>query len=165
MLFPDDGFDALSGSKEPFEGFGPALPSVGAERAFRVVVSQARERVKSVFNEDIGPDRRGVETVEQVVVTMWQEGWNPEAGDLDLFARDFGALVTDSILSEVGGTLVFRSQTDLSHTSLWWPAQQFEVFPFHRAAKRLVRQEGEGLLYLFDSVCRKVRGEETAPSE
>jgi hypothetical protein len=62
-----------------------------------------------------------------------------------------------SILQTVAdGDPVFRSKTDLSHASLWWPKQRLEVFPLHKMYRRFTDQDGESLVFFVDSLHRRV---------
>ncbi len=83
---------------------------------------------------------------------MWNQGWSPETADLELFTRDFGAVFAGAIHEAMRGEWVFRSETNLMHTSLFWRAARVEVFPFHRVHNRLLSKDGDDLVYFYNSV-------------
>src|SRR5205807_1309048 len=87
------------------------------------------------------------ERLEAVVARMWAEGWRRDDDNVNLFATDFGSILTDALHHTLRGLLVFRSRTALSHASLWWDALSVEAFPFHRVFRRLIHEEGESLSY------------------
>jgi hypothetical protein len=87
---------------------------------------------------------------------MWTEGWQPERSDINLFATDFGCVLTKAIEQTLDGMLVFRSSSDLSHLSVWWPQAQVEAFPFHKTYKRLLSEEGESLGFFSRQLTRLV---------
>ncbi|MBN1919224.1 MAG: hypothetical protein JW889_15070 [Verrucomicrobia bacterium] len=84
--------------------------------------------------------------LDKIIDGMWREGWDPDASDINLFVRDFGLVLASSVLSLLGGDLVFRSEEDLSHLSIWWPVFQVEAFPFHKVYKRLYVSQGESIV-------------------
>ncbi len=153
-------FDLLSGAVSPFSGFGPLIPPELAIPRFEEVADQARERLADVFGIGITQGSEVLEAIEAVIASMWLEGWDPDQGDLDVFARDFGTLVATAILNTLGGKLTFRSETDLSHASLWWEDAKTAVFPYHKVAKRLLRRDGEDLRYFWRSLAKTVQREE-----
>ncbi len=157
MSSPDPAlFDLLTGAPAPFTGFGQILkPSVVVPR-FREAVRQAHERLQEVFHLEPGANSQVAQQIENVVASMWAEGWDPNKADFDLFARDFGTVIADAILVGLGGEIVFRSETDLSHVSIWWESLRTETFPYHKVAKRLLRREGEDLCYYWESLVRIV---------
>lgn len=98
--------------------------------------------------------------LEGVIEDMWQQGWDPHHGNVDLFVRDFGLILCKSLYSQCsGGSLQFRSQTNLDHTSIWWPAQGIEAFPFHKIYKRLFSRSGESTVFFAAGVCALLRGQ------
>ena len=104
------------------------------------------------FKVRINATESGILSLEKLVGQMWDEGWDPEHGDINLFARDFGSLFFVGIHTILKGAQVFRSETDLSHASLFWAHRKAEAFPFHRIYKRLYAKDGESLPYFFDGV-------------
>ncbi len=161
MSFHDAGlFDVLKGGSAPFTGFGPLIPQDLVAPRFEAVVSQARDRMRDVFELKVGEGFRTVEGLEGVIESMWLQGWDPEKADFDLFARDFGTVLAETILADLGGELSFRSEVDLSHASVWWAPRRVEVFPYHKIAKRLLRQDGEDLRYFWRSLSKVIWGNE-----
>lgn len=143
-------FDLLGDQDSPYTGFGDILPTVKEqEKAYNDSLKIARERVEDGMGVHLSPDESNTSIIEQVIFDMWKEGWDPSIGNIDLFTTDFGLILSDSIRTRVGGSLIFRSAKDLSHLSLWWPIHKYEAFPFHKVYKRLIHKEGESLL-LFE---------------
>jgi len=116
------------------------------------VVNQARSRVSEAFGIEFEFSEKNIDTLESVIQEMWDTGWDPSSGDIDLFSRDFGSLLAVSIQRSLGGKFVFRSNTDLTHASIWFEQCCLEAFPFHRVFKRLTCQHGESLTYFFQSL-------------
>lgn len=153
-------FDALRGGGRPCEAFGAILRESALACLLESVAGTARRRVQDVFQRDVALDRRGVGTLDGLVREMWSAGWSPERGDVNLFANDFGSILMLAIHRELGGECLFRSPTDLSHASVWWPASDVEAFPFHKAYKALLRQEAEGFGPFFDGLLKFVSHEQ-----
>lgn len=151
-------FDVLTSQERPFPGFGPTGGSsqdVGG--SFAEVVRQAQGRISDVFNISTERGRSLVATLDPVIRDMWSQGWNPEVGDLNLFTRDFGALLMDSLIHELDGRPVFRSNRDLSHASVFWMNAKVEAFPFHKTVKCLTTIHGESLLQFYDGIGHLLR--------
>ena len=151
-------FDVLTKQRLPYEGFGAVLPvSEDVQQRFEEVAKQARDRIGDVFSVRIGEDQDAVRKLEDIIAEMWSQDWNPEEGNFDLFVRDFGSIFTRSVSRLLGGRLVFRSETDLSHLSCWWRSSEIEAFPFHKVHKRLSFQEGESLPFFFSGLQRMLK--------
>ena len=77
---------------------------------------------------------------------------DPHVGNLNLFTRDFGLLLTEATLDLLGGRLVFRLPGDeiYVHNSIFWPG--VEAFPFHKAFKCLTESDGESMAYFVRGV-------------
>jgi hypothetical protein len=146
-------FDALTGQTAPFAGFGNT-EIMGRESpvAFAETVNEATRRLRKGFDVVYTPDVGTIGTIEKIIAQMWDEGWNPSEGNVNLFCTDFGCLVTYALLESLGGNLVFRSRTDLSHASIWWPEKSIEVFPFHATSKRLTIRDGQSLDFFAKGV-------------
>jgi hypothetical protein len=149
-------FDVLTGAAEPFDGGDVSVTPQILPR-FEEVVSQAAARVVDIFAVDVPANLDGAAELERIVIEMWDDGWNPDEGEVSLFVRDFGALLVRSILGELNGVPVFRSPTDLSHMSVWWPDLKVETFPFHRMYKRMTHADGESITYYISSLNRLVK--------
>lgn len=145
--------DSFSGGEGPSTDFGAALPDKQGESAFEEVAAQARARFQEVF----GHDPSAASDLETTISEMWREGWSPGDGELDLFVRDFGTLLVSMLRTLAPSRIVLRSQTDLSHASLWFPQHAFEVFPFHKVYKRLTRRDGESLSYFHSALAERLR--------
>jgi len=120
------------------------------------VVDQARSRFSDVFGCAFSLSEEGIEQLELVIQEMWSSGWDPANGDIDLFSRDFGSMLAASTQQLLGGKFVFRSSTDLTHSSIWFEERCLETFPFHRVFKRLTHEHGESLTYYFKSVMKTI---------
>jgi hypothetical protein len=145
-------FDALRGGSSPCADFGPRLEGESVLQNFETVASEAKSRVASIFGVEVDYGDCAAEALEGIVREMWETGWDPTKGSIDLFSTDLGCLLTKSVQQQLGGEVVFRSSRDLSHASIWFPHQRVEVFPFHRVFKRLKSQDGESLVYFLRSV-------------
>ncbi len=95
--------------------------------------------------------------IEQTCQRMWNEGWSPNKGNINLFSTDFGAILTSLIIEKVGGQVIFRSTDNLIDLSIWWEDNKIEAFPFHKMFKRLSSSEGEDIEYFFNQVVRMVK--------
>lgn len=147
-------FDMLASQSRPFEGFGePAICSSSFKSVIDEVIDQSRSRVSEFFGLDATEGEDVAIALDQIVADMWREGWDPSVGDLNLFARDLGAVFLYALTREFGGDLVLRSTSDLSHASVFLRRKKIEVFPFHKAFKCLVRRDGES----FAQVVRGIR--------
>ncbi len=150
-------FDVLFSQKQPFVGFGPLEEdSPRVELLFGEVVRQAQTRVSQEFDVDEFDGEKLTTALDDVVAEMWTEGWDPQLGDVNLFARDFGALTMDALLRETSGHAIFRSSTDLSNASVYWPQSLIEAFPFHKAQKCLMTRDGESFSQFFRGVVQFV---------
>lgn len=147
-------FDVLRGEPSPYRGFGAPFPQSGEVAGyFQDVLHQARERIADGFGVSLGGSPEEIASaLEDLVAAMWAEGWSPDAGDVNLFARDIGVLLTNAVRAGLGGVLLLRSLSDLSHASLWWSQSRIEAFPFHKAYKRLLRRDGESLTFFLSAL-------------
>jgi hypothetical protein len=144
-------FDSLTGVDAPFGGADIALREEARPR-FEEVFHQAHSRIRETFGIAVPSGLLGSENLEMLIAEMWSEGWDPAKGDVALFVRDFGVLLAHGILDDLGGLLIFRSLTDLSHVSVWWPQMRIETFPFHKMYKRMTCIDGESLTYYTRSL-------------
>lgn len=151
-------FDLLTGQKESYLGFGNPLPeSSGRSSRFDALVDRAVIRVQEGFSVNLADDSVSATRLDSIISEMRDEGWKPESGNVNLFSTDFGLIVTRTLQRLAGGTLVFRSETDLNHTSIYWPTLGIETFPFHKVYKRLNAKEGESLDTFVRGVIRLVQ--------
>lgn len=146
-------FDILADQQSIYPGFGPVLPHSQARLdRFIKLADQATERIQSEFLAEKPQKDVGIETLDGIIEQMWSEDWDPQSGDINLFSTDFGLVLTRIIQALVGGRLVFRSETDLNHVSLYWPDRQIEVFPFHKIYKCLANRTGESLKMFVEAI-------------
>jgi hypothetical protein len=125
-------------------------------RNFSRVVSEASARAEEMVGLAPSRNRAGIAALEELVSRIWSEGWDPQTADVNLFVRDLGSifmLITQEI---AGGETVFRSRTDVSHASLWWPIERLEVFPFHKMYRRLVERDGESVVFFVDGLTKRL---------
>jgi len=143
-------FDLLAHQQEPFDGFGDVLSNTDElEKRLISLAKQAQVKIAKTFEYELLVIGDNSNMLESIITEMWVNGWNPEESDFNLFSTDFGLVLTKTILDIFKGNLIFRSEGDLSHFSIWWPEKQVEVFPFHKVQKRLYEQNGESLDYFI----------------
>jgi hypothetical protein len=161
VLFRDvPPFDVLTCQTTPYAGFGEPLATPSeCERQFLHTEKQARDRISEVFALELGGPEQIPAKLEAIIGQMWSEGWDPERGDTNLFSTDFGCLLTEALHQTLGGCRVFRSATDLSHLSLWWPERRVEAFGFHKTYKRLLTNDGESLVFFARRLLNLVQPE------
>jgi hypothetical protein len=150
-------FDMLVGQFEPYMGFGkPILDSQALIQSFELVVSNARSRIDGIFNCNVDEPENLPDFLDKVISKMWDDGWVPVGNDVNLFATDFGAITSDAVLRTLGGIATFRSETDLSHASIWWSDCMVEVFPFHHALKSLLYKDGNSMKSFYQGIAHRV---------
>jgi hypothetical protein len=150
-------FESLTQGTSPYAGFGPLVPKTEVIENFSQVVKVASARISEMFRVKPSADRAGVVALEELAARIWSEGWDPQTTDVNLFVRDLGSVFMAALQAMTAAEPVFRSKTDLSHASLWWPKQRLEVFPLHKMYRRLTDQDGGGSLVFFvDSLCKKL---------
>jgi hypothetical protein len=94
----------------------------------------------------------GHKPITDAICSMWTAGWDPDRDNLELFTRDFGAILCGSLLEARGAVLVARDGEHGFHSSVSFPDKHIEAFPWHKVYKRLRCRDGESLVYFFDSV-------------
>jgi hypothetical protein len=144
-------FDVLTGQQAPYSGFGETIV-LHSELPSRYLqtVDQAVVRMSEVFRINCRAGRETVIAIEDAISQMWAESWNPQKANINLFTTDFGCVLIDALKSMLPGCLVLRSETDLSHTSLWWAKAKVEAFPFHKTYKRFLKRDGESLTFFAE---------------
>jgi hypothetical protein len=147
----------LKGHTVPFQGFGEPLPTSAARlQLFLSLANAARLRVEEGFRQSLADQSSVPSVLDSVIDKMWREDWSPAKGNFGLFTTDFGLIFADAIVTVLGGDLVFRSETDISNLSVWWPRHRIEVFPLHHVWKCLQASDGASLAYFFRSVSREL---------
>jgi len=147
-------FDIIADQQSQFLGFGNLIPSTQERiESFDREANLALARIEEGFEVKFSKKDIAAK-LEQIIIGMWDEGWNPEQNDVNLFVTDFGLLLTKAITKEYGGELTFRSDTDLNHLSIWWDDCGVEAFPFHKVYKRLMINEGESIKFFTDGLSR-----------
>jgi hypothetical protein len=152
-------FDVLTNRSSPYSGFGEILQnSAQLENELHEAAATARHQVQDTFDTKLRTSQETPkEELDAIVRTMWNTGWDPEVGNLNLFTRDFGLIMIEAVLHLVGGKLIFRSARNANHCSVYWDTAAIEAFPFHKAAKCLLNQDGESMAYFVDSLADRVR--------
>jgi hypothetical protein len=139
-------FDMLSGQLNPYTGFGDPLLGLDERlRKFRTLTAEAQRRVEAVFSQSANNPGSVSFKLDKIIDKMWSTGWRPNGGSLNLFATDFGLLLTVALNAVYGGELVFRSETDISHVSIWWSGSKIEAFPFHHVLKCLLDKDSDSI--------------------
>jgi hypothetical protein len=142
-------FDLLTGKKAPFLGFGETIQDsreIEAER--HKATDHARQQIRNVFGAKLESPTMTPKELDDIVQELWETGWNPEADNIELFTRDLGLLLTEATLELAGGKLTFRSpDNEAFHWSIFFPDQEVEAFPFHKAYKCLIRTHGETMTF------------------
>jgi hypothetical protein len=137
-------FDMLTGPGTPMTEFGDLeqdfvdLESLLIERA-----EKERQSVRSTFGVKMESSSSIPWELDDIVLEMWETGWDPRVGNLNYFTASFGLILIDATLELLGGRPIFRPPVDNTdfHTSIFWPT--VEAFPFHKAFKCLTLSDGE----------------------
>lgn len=160
MITEIPAFDALEGAQEPTDCFGGVLTGSAHESAmchFAELCDEADNAVKDIFGRELLAEGR-ISELDDVINEMWENGWNPETGDLNLFVLHFGVLLTAAMLSVEQTTPVFRSESVLNHVSVWRLPSGTEYFPVHKVLKCLVNRRGESASQMYNDLARKAIG-------
>lgn len=151
-------FDALAGQSSPFGGFGQILPNFAQlENQFLKEAADAQHRVQEGFRIKLAGRGEIPNELDKIIANMWNSGWNPESGNINLFTRDFGCVLTKAILDLLGGRLIFRSKEDVSHLSIFWANAKLEAFPFHKVLKCIHNRQGETMTNFIDGLASKLK--------
>jgi hypothetical protein len=141
-------FDLLVGRSAPFRGFGEVVEdSRRIEVEFHKDVDQVRRQIRDTFGARLEEPSSTPKELDNIIRELWQTGWDPRVGNLQLFARDLGLLLTEATLVLLKGTLIPRSTSNLIHWSIFWATERVEAFPFHKALKCLTHSDGETMTY------------------
>ena len=141
-------FDLLVGRSAPFHGFGEVVRDPRRiEVEFLKNVDQVRRQIRDTFGVRLEESSSIPEELDGIIRELWQTGWDPRVGNLQLFTRDFGLLLTEATLDLLKGTLIPRSASNLIHWSIFWGTERVEAFPFHKALKCLTHLDGETMTY------------------
>ena len=150
-------FDALFGQATPFLGFGKILSRpLETEAEFFSAIVDAERRVKDGFRVKLQTPNEVAEELDKIILGMWESGWNPKTGNINLFTFDFGCALTKAILDKLGGQLTFRSSKDTNHLSIIWQNAKLEAFPFHKALKCLHNRYGETMISFINGLANKL---------
>ena len=158
-------FDAIIGSAKPTGSFGDILKYEEHEKAiseFENLVLLAKEAVREDFNLNLSDFTNAADELDNIILEMWSEGWNPENGDLNLFCSHFGAVLASLLIAVPNTKFVFRSSTELDNLSIWHEPSKTEYFPFHKIAKCLTVKHGESVRQMVNDLNQKEFGEHGA---
>jgi hypothetical protein len=147
-------FDMLVGqATTPYRGFGGVIQdSSELERELHADAAKARHEIRDTFGAKLESSSSIPKELDDIVEEMWETGWDPRVGDLNLFTATFGLLLIEATLDLLGGRPIFRSPGDdiYVHNSIFWPG--VEAFPFHKAFKCLTQSDGETMAYFVRGV-------------
>ena len=147
-------FDMLVGHRTtPYRGCGGViLDSRDLEKKLHADAAQVRSEIRDTFRVKLQSSSSIPKELDDIVSRMWETGWDPSVGNLNLFTHDFGLLLIDAAQDLLGGRLIFRSPDDdvYVHNSILWPG--VEAFPFHKAFKCLTESDGESMAYFVRGV-------------
>jgi hypothetical protein len=142
-------FDMLVGQRTPpFLGFGDVIQdSRELEKKLHADAAQVQSKIRDAFRVKLRSSSSIPKELDAIIEKMWNTGWDPSVGNLNLFTRDFGLLLVKATLDLLGGRLIFRSSDDdfYVHNSILWPG--VEAFPFHKAFKCMTETDGESMAY------------------
>jgi hypothetical protein len=151
-------FDAIAGQRNPFAGFGQILSSRrDVERRFWEENAAARERIRKSFGRELRVAEKIPIELDSIVQGMWNTGWDPNTGNLNLFSCDLGLVLTGAIVELLGGQLIFRSENDMSHCSIFWESFEFEAFPFLKVLKRLLDRHEDSIGVFVDGLVNRIK--------
>lgn len=146
--------DMFSGkATTPYRGFGDVIQNTRKlELKLHADAAQVRIGVRKTFHVKLESSTSIPKELDDIIERMWETGWDPRVGDLNLFTRDFGLLLLEATLDLLGGRPIFRSpgQDIYVHNSIFWPG--VEAFPFHKAFKCLTQTDGESMAYFVRGV-------------
>jgi hypothetical protein len=155
-------FDLLVGQAAPFLGFGEVVQdSTEHERELHKNADQVRKQIRNTFGAKLDNSSTTPKELDDIAQELWETGWDPRVGNVALFTRDFGLLLTEATMDLLGGRMVCRSTTNLIHWSIFWANQRVEAFPFHKALKCLTYSEGETMTYFVRGLASQL--EERGP--
>ena len=152
-------FDLLVDQPAPFRGFGEVFQDLTEdERELHKDADQVRMQIRDTFDAKLDNASAIPKELDDIAHELWETGWDPAVGNLALFTRDLGLVLTDAILDLLGGRMIFRSATNLLHCSIFWGDQRVEAFPFHKALKCLTHSEGETMTYFVRGLGAQLEG-------
>ena len=153
-------FDMFSGNAAPYHGFGGVIQDLSElERQLHIEAAQTRKEVQKTFRSRFEPSESVPKELDDIIGKMWETGWDPRVGNLNLFTRTFGLLLFEATLDVLGGKPIFRAPGDdgvYVHNSIFWPG--VEAFPFHKAFKCLTESDGESMAYFVRGVGLELEG-------
>ena len=153
-------FDMFSGKVAPYHGFGGVIHDAGElEGQLRAEAAQVRIDVQKTFRAKLESYASIPKELDGLIEKMWETGWDPRVGNLNLFTRDFGLLLFEATLDVLGGEPIFRQpgkDNVYVHNSIFWPG--VEAFPFHKAFKCLTESDGESMAYFMRGVGLELEG-------
>jgi hypothetical protein len=148
-------FDMLTAQPSPYSGFGePLAESSDLEKQLLSLADEARTRLNEGFGRQLANDASLPAELDSIVREMWEHGWSPDTGNVNLFATDFGLVLAAMLRERYKVAMVFRSATDVSHVSLFWVREEIEVFPFHHVVKCLLDSQSDSIASFADGIER-----------
>lgn len=119
---------------------------------FMGLALDAKGRIENGFREALDDANEMPGRLQHIIDGMWSSGWNPQGRNINLFVTDFGLVLVAALREIHGGQLIFRSDSDLSHLSMWWPERNLEIFPFQYVLKCLLHRDGNSIISFIRGV-------------
>jgi len=149
--------DVLTGGTTPYRNFGALLAdTVQRERELHDAASTVREQLREAFDVVLEDPQKIPGELDSIVNEMWKTGWNPKSDNINIFARDFGLILIESILALLSGAIIFRSESNDNHCSIFWSVSRIEAFPFHKTLKCLLEEDGNSMAYFVKGLTHHV---------
>jgi hypothetical protein len=99
----------LTGGQAPYLRLGHIVENSGRlEEDLHHEAAVARTQLRQTFSAKLDNSSTIPQELDAIVAEMWNTGWNPEKGNVNLFARDFGLNIVEATLDLLGGLLVFK---------------------------------------------------------
>ena len=113
-------FDMFSSKAAPYHGFGGVVQdSNGLESQLHAEAAQVRRDVQKTCRAKLETSASIPKELDGIIEKMWETGWDPRVGNLNLFTRTFGLLLFETTLELLGGKPIFarRARTMSTFTT------------------------------------------------
>jgi hypothetical protein len=150
-------FDMLTGGRAPYLRFGPIVENSGRlEEDLHQEAAVTRTQLREAFGAKLDNSSTIPQELDAIVAEMWNTGWDPGKGNVNLFTRDIGLNLVEATLDLLGGLLVFRDEKNFIHCSIFWRDAKIEAFPFHKAVKCLRNRDGDTMAYFVKGLSDQI---------
>jgi hypothetical protein len=150
-------FDMLTGGHAPYLRFGPLLEnSVRLEADLHHEAAATTTQLRETFGVKLDNPSTVPQDLDAIVAEMWNTGWDPEKGNVNLFAGELGLNLAEAMLALLGGRLVFRDENNFLHCSIFWLDAKIEAFPFHKTVKCLRNRDGDSMAYFVKGLSDEI---------